>query len=160
MRDFVIMTDSCCDLPAQMAEELELTVLPLSLLIGEDTYRNYLDGREIGFHEFYDRVRNGAMPTTSAVSVGAFEDAMRTVAQEGKDILCLNFVGVAYEQQPLTKMVALINGQEYDAYYDKNANTGWVGGVYFDVRVVPEPTTATLSLLALAGLCARRRRKD
>lgn len=76
------------------------------------------------------------------------------------DILCLNFVGVAYEQQPLTKMVALINGQEYDAYYDKNANTGWVCGVYFDVRVVPEPTTSTLSLLALAGLCARRRRKD
>ena len=25
--------------------------------------------------------------------------------------------------------------------------------------VTPEPTTATLSLLALAGLCARRRRK-
>ena len=26
-------------------------------------------------------------------------------------------------------------------------------------QVTPEPTTATLSLLALAGLCARRRRK-
>ena len=49
MRDFVIMTDSCCDMTAQMAEELELKVLPLSLLMGEDTYRNWLDGREIGF---------------------------------------------------------------------------------------------------------------
>ena len=91
MRDFVIMTDSCCDLTAQMAEELGVVVLPLHLLIGEETFANYLDGREIGFHEFYDRVRNGAMPTTSAVSVGAFEDAMRAVLQEGKDILCLNF---------------------------------------------------------------------
>ena len=91
MRDFVIMTDSCCDLTAQMADELGVVVLPLHLLIGEETFANYLDGREIGFKEFYDRVRNGAMPTTSAVSVGAFEDAMRTVAQEGKDILCLNF---------------------------------------------------------------------
>ena len=91
MRDFVIMTDSCCDLTAQLAEELEVTVLPLSVLIGEDTYRNYLDGREIGFKAFYDRMRDGAMPTTSAVSVGDFEEAMRAVLAEGKDILCLNF---------------------------------------------------------------------
>ena len=91
MRDFVIMTDSCCDLTAQMADELGVVVLPLHLLIGEETFANYLDGREIGFKEFYDRVRGGAMPTTSAVSVGAFEDAMRAAAQEGKDILCLNF---------------------------------------------------------------------
>ena len=91
MRDFVIMTDSCCDLTAQMAEELGIVVLPLHLLIGEDTFANYLDGREIGFREFYDRVRGGAMPTTSAVSVGVFEDAMRSILAEGKDILCLSF---------------------------------------------------------------------
>ena len=91
MRDFVIMTDSCCDLTAELAEELGVVVLPLSLLIGNETYRNYLDGREIGFKEFYDRVRGGAMPTTSAVSVGDFEDVMRPILAEGKDILCLSF---------------------------------------------------------------------
>ena len=91
MRDFVIMTDSCCDLTAQMADELGLVVLPLHLLIGEDTFANYLDGREIGFKEFYDKVRGGAMPSTSAVSVGAFEDAMRPILSEGKDVLYLGF---------------------------------------------------------------------
>ena len=91
MRDFVIMTDSCCDMTAQMAEELELTVVPLSLLMGENTYCNFLDGREIGFHEFYERVRGGATATTSAVSVGDFEEAMRPILAAGKDILCLNF---------------------------------------------------------------------
>jgi len=91
MRDYIIMTDSCCDLTAQLAEELNVTVLPLSLLIGEESYRNYLDGREIGFHEFYDRVRGGAMPSTSAVSVGDFEDVMRPILAEGKDILYIAF---------------------------------------------------------------------
>lgn len=91
MKDFVIMTDSCCDLTAQLVEELDLAVLPLSLLIGEESYRNYPDGREIGFKEFYDRVRQGAMPTTSAVNVGQFEDAMRPILSEGKDILYLAF---------------------------------------------------------------------
>ncbi|MDO4316270.1 MAG: DegV family protein, partial [Oscillospiraceae bacterium] len=47
------MTDSCCDLTAEMAEELELEVLPLSLQMGDQTYRNWLDGREIGFRDFY-----------------------------------------------------------------------------------------------------------
>ena len=36
---------------------------------------------------------------------------------------------------------------------------GNVGCVYM-VEAIPEPTTTTLSLLALAGLCARRRRND
>ena len=34
MRDFVLMTDSCCDMAPQMAEELGLIVLPLSLELG------------------------------------------------------------------------------------------------------------------------------
>lgn len=94
MREFVIMTDSCCDLPQQLADELGIVVLPLTVLIEENSYKNYLDGRDIGFHEFYDTVRGGAMPTTSAVSVGDFEDAMRAVLSQGKDILCLNFSAV------------------------------------------------------------------
>ena len=37
MRDYVILTDSCCDLTADMAEELSLEVLPLSLEMGGAT---------------------------------------------------------------------------------------------------------------------------
>ena len=33
MRDYIIMTDSCCDLSQQEVEELDLTVLPLSFTI-------------------------------------------------------------------------------------------------------------------------------
>ena len=34
MRDYVILTDSCCDLTAEMAAELGVEVLPLSLQMG------------------------------------------------------------------------------------------------------------------------------
>ena len=91
MADYVIMTDSCCDLPAEMAEALELVVLPLRLELKGQVYRNFLDGREIGFQEFYGQVRAGEMPVTSAVNVGEFEAAMRPVLEAGKDILCLCF---------------------------------------------------------------------
>lgn len=49
---FQIVTDSSCDLPQALADELDLAVLPLHVLIGEHTYANYLDGREIGFRNF------------------------------------------------------------------------------------------------------------
>ena len=52
MADYVIMTDSCCDMTSALAEELELSVLPLSLHMGDAVYRNWLDGRESGFQEF------------------------------------------------------------------------------------------------------------
>lgn len=89
MRDFAIMTDSCCDLTAAMAEEL--SVLPLSLHMGGAVYRNWLDGRDIGFPEFYGRVRGGETASTAAVSVGDFASEMRKILQSGRDILCISF---------------------------------------------------------------------
>lgn len=89
MSDYIIMTDSCCDLTAGMAAELE--ILPLRLELNGREYRNFLDGREIGFQAFYDQVRGGEMPVTSAVNVGQFEEAMRPVLESGRDIFCLCF---------------------------------------------------------------------
>ena len=91
MRDYLLMTDSCCDMDPKLAEELGLTVLPLTLDMGGRSYRNYLDGRELPFQDFYSRVRAGELATTSAISVGDFEAAMRPVLESGKDILCLSF---------------------------------------------------------------------
>lgn len=91
MRDFVIMTDSCCDLSAEMAADLDVEVLPLSLNMGEAVYHNYLDGREIESHAFYDRLRAGETATTSAASVGDFDTLMRGILESGRDILCINF---------------------------------------------------------------------
>ena len=91
MRDYVLMTDSCCDLSASLAEELGVFALPLSLELSGQTYHNYLDGREIGFSDFYNRIRAGETATTSAISVGIFEETMRPFLESGKDILCLSF---------------------------------------------------------------------
>ena len=91
MSEFVLMTDSCCDLTPEMQKELDLTVLPLLFQMGEKTYRNWLDGRDLEFHEFYQQIRGGALATTSAVSVGDFAAAMRELLGQGKDLLYLAF---------------------------------------------------------------------
>lgn len=91
MRDYVIITDSSCDLPAEMADALELTVVPLSVWMEGKTYYNYLDGRELTAKKFFDLLRAGKLATTSGCSVGQFEEAMEPLLQQGKDILYLGF---------------------------------------------------------------------
>ena len=91
MRDYVIFTDSSADLTAELVQELGVEVLPLTVLIGEKPFLNYPDNREIDPKDFYDQVRAGAMPTTSAVNVGQVTDAVEPILQSGKDVLFLAF---------------------------------------------------------------------
>ena len=91
MRDYVLMTDSCCDLTDYMARELELEVLPLTMHMDGQDYPNDLAGTAISNQEFYKRIRAGKLATTSAVNVGQFQDAMRRVLESGRDIVCVCF---------------------------------------------------------------------
>lgn len=92
MSDFVLMTDSSCDLPASLAGSLGVTVVPLSVTVEEkDTYKNYLDHREIPIRTFYDLMREGKRAVTAAPSVGDFVSAIEPHLQVGKDVLYLGF---------------------------------------------------------------------
>ena len=91
MREYVIMTDSCCDLPPELAAELDLTVLPLYFYIAGQGRYNYLDNREMDPKAFYGQLRAGMMSTTSAVNVGMFQAKMSQIVSTGRDILCISF---------------------------------------------------------------------
>lgn len=91
MRDYVILTDSCCDLPAEMAAEMGLHVLPLSFMMEGREYFNYLDNHDIAPEEFYRRLRGGALGTTSAVNVAVFTETLTALVESGKDVLCIAF---------------------------------------------------------------------
>ena len=91
MREYVIMTDSCCDLTDHMARELELNVVPLTVHMDGHDYANMLDGSQISFEDFYGKIRGGVLATTSAANVGQFQEAMRPILAAGKDIVSINF---------------------------------------------------------------------
>lgn len=91
MNQYRIMTDSSCDLPASLAAELELTVLPLTVTIDGKSYTNFLDEREITFKDCYASLREGCEAKTAAANVDAFEQAMEPILQAGEDILYLGF---------------------------------------------------------------------
>ena len=91
MREYIILTDSCCDFSARMVAELGVEVLPLSFHIEEGDYFNYPDNRDMAPGDFYARLRSGELGSTAAVSPGVFQETMGRLVEEGKDILCINF---------------------------------------------------------------------
>ena len=115
MKDFVIMTDSCCDLSGEMADQLGLAVLPLTVVQDDVEYKNYLDHRELDPKDFYSRIRAGSMGSTSAVNVDTFKNAMEPILKEGKDILCLSFSGAL----STTYQSAVIASKELEETYSE-----------------------------------------
>ncbi len=91
MSGYSIITDSSCDLSNEMALDLGVEVLPLSFLMGDKTYANHLDGREISFKEVYARLRAGEMVKTSAVNTETFEELFTPMLDAGQDVLYLGF---------------------------------------------------------------------
>lgn len=91
MHNFVIVTDSCCDLPASLAEEMGLAVIHLNVLVEDRTYTNYLDWRDIPAGSFYDLMRAEKTASTSAPSIGDFVQVVEPILQQGRDVLYLGF---------------------------------------------------------------------
>ncbi len=91
MSDYILLTDSSCDLPAALAEELDIQVLPLKVNLDGREFRNYLDEREIPSGTFYEALRNGGNASTSAVNPSEFVEIMTPYLEKGQDILYIGF---------------------------------------------------------------------
>lgn len=78
-----IVTDSICDLPPEVAEEFNISVIPVYINIDN---QSYLDGIDLHRTEFYSRLPEYAVsPTTSAPGPAAFVQAYDQAASEGAD---------------------------------------------------------------------------
>ena len=88
MRDFIIVTDSTVDLPESMLEEQGIPVLQLNYVLDCKTYE---DRKGLSGREFFDKLREGSMPTTSQVNPEQAKEFFESFVKEGKDILCIGF---------------------------------------------------------------------
>ena len=83
-----IITDSCCDFPSHMYEELGLVMCPLTILFNGQTYENFTDD---SLKTVYDGLREGATTSTSAVNPEGWAKIMEPVLAGGDDALVLAF---------------------------------------------------------------------
>ncbi|MDO4954997.1 MAG: hypothetical protein Q4E43_07665 [Akkermansia sp.] len=81
-----------------------------------------------------------------------------TAAIGDADLVSVTFTdGAAYDVEALRMFATLDGTRLLEGFVE--TQTGTVPTVYFFTKHIPEPATGTLSLLALAALAARRRRK-
>jgi DegV family protein with EDD domain len=78
-----VITDSSCDLPQLMADELDIAIVPLTVRFGSE---EFLDRQDLTSAEFWTRCeRSPTLPETAAPSPGQFEAAYREAAEAGHD---------------------------------------------------------------------------
>ncbi len=82
-----IITDSVADIPAEVVAELGITVVPVLVRFGEETYR---DGIDMTTDQFFEKLVNSkVMPTTSVPSLDIFARTYARLAEEADEILAL-----------------------------------------------------------------------
>jgi DegV family protein with EDD domain len=91
MRKFVIVTDSTCDLPQTFVEQTGVGVIPMEFTVGELTYLNFPDERELSTKEFYRLLREEVTSKTSQITVCTYMDIFDKILEAGHDILYLCF---------------------------------------------------------------------
>ena len=85
---YKIITDTCCDFPAKMYQELDLAVVPLSVNFKGQTVESY---EESWLKELFDGLRAGEKTSTAAVNPEKWASVIEPVLAEGKDALVLAF---------------------------------------------------------------------
>ncbi|GAB4459507.1 MAG: DegV family protein [Anaerolineae bacterium] len=83
-----IVTDSTCDLPPGWISRYGLTVVPINIQFGLETF---YEGQTIDPAAFYQRIKaEGALPTTSQPAVGEFSQVYQRLADNGSEILSIH----------------------------------------------------------------------
>ena len=84
MSEIRVVTDNSCDLPDDLIERHGITVVPLIVRFGEETFMD----REMAKSEFWRRSETD-YPSTSGASLGYFMSAFQRLVSEGHHVLCL-----------------------------------------------------------------------
>jgi len=82
-----VVTDSCSDITPQLAQELGITVVPLYVQFGNETYRDNVDLTTEGF--YHELKESKIHPTTATATPADFAKVFTKLAEETKEILTI-----------------------------------------------------------------------
>lgn len=128
-----VVTDSVCDLSAELAAEKDVTIVPLSIRFGSE---EFLDGTTLSTDEFWARcAKSEVLPETAAPSPGAFQQAFEAAAEQGYDgVLCLDLsAGVSATHQAAAAAAAAVADRIEVRALDSRSLTMGLGLMVLDI---------------------------
>lgn len=90
MQNYILMTDSDSDLPYALKQQYDIPVVYMPYALEGKEYFDDL-GQTLDHKSFYDKMRAGAQPTTSALNETVYEEYFEPILSSGKDLLFLAF---------------------------------------------------------------------
>ncbi len=113
-----IVTDSTADLPPEVAREARIHPVPLSVIFGEDIYKDGVDLAPAGFYKLL-RERKDVHPRTSPPSKGDFLAEYRRLLGAGSDVVSIHISGkmsltVAHAREAVKELAAELTVERDD----------------------------------------------
>jgi len=106
-----ITCDSTCDLNPELYNRYGICVIPLSVAMGDKLCR---DGVDVTPEDLFCYVEeNGKLPTTSAISVGEYEDFFRAFVEEGYEVVHINLSSELSSSHQNARLAAQEVGKVY-----------------------------------------------
>lgn len=89
MNNYVIYTDSACDIAPEILEEWGVRVIPLTFMFQDEDkqYSNY----DLSAKDFYGKMREGKVAKTSAINIATFKEEFGKILADGCDLLYIAF---------------------------------------------------------------------
>ncbi|HPM08073.1 MAG TPA: DegV family protein, partial [Bacilli bacterium] len=72
MKQYILATDACSDLPLDFVKKHDITIVPMILEIEGKSYSHNLEEKDLKLKDFYNRLRDKKVSRTSLVNVGEF----------------------------------------------------------------------------------------
>ena len=87
MSNYVLITDSASDLPSEIAENLEVEILPMKYMVNDTPCVD----KDFDMENFYNLLRGKALSLTSQTNVEEFSNYFSGYLESGKDVLYVGF---------------------------------------------------------------------
>lgn len=88
--NYILMTDSDSDLPYALKVKYDIPVVYMPYALNGKEYFDDL-GQSLDYNSYYEAMKNGAVPVTSALNEATYLEYFEPVLSSGKDLLFLAF---------------------------------------------------------------------
>ena len=85
----IISTDSTANLPKTLYKELNISMIPMQIVLNGETFNDLSE--ELENETYYNKMREGATPTTAQINEYAAKEYFEHLLKQGKDILHICF---------------------------------------------------------------------
>lgn len=91
MKNFEIITDSCCNLTEEAIDKLDVHILSLAYIINDVENFSYIKGQVFDNKAFYNKLRSKVKASTSQVTTTQAIELVKPLLEQGRDVLYIGF---------------------------------------------------------------------